>query len=158
MLMTVFVAGLLIGVVAATGMLLLFSDDRPLLRSEHAEDRLTGQYDADEAMDTSRSMRLAHHDMQSARERTSRPKQIYFLDAGSYKSLKEADAVKAKLALLGMESSVEPRQVEHEQWYRLKVGPYFSNVDVNVDKAELAMNGIRSELLQTPALPRGTFN
>ena len=47
----------------------------------------------------------------------------YVLQAGSYKNFPDADRVRAKLALLGIESNVQKVTVENDTWYRIRIGP-----------------------------------
>lgn len=47
----------------------------------------------------------------------------YVLQAGSYKSFADADRVRAKLALQGIESNVQKVSVENDTWYRIRIGP-----------------------------------
>jgi cell division protein FtsN len=47
----------------------------------------------------------------------------YVLQAGSYKNFPDADRVRAKLALLGVESNVQKVTVENDTWYRIRIGP-----------------------------------
>jgi cell division protein FtsN len=47
----------------------------------------------------------------------------YVLQAGSYKNFPDADRVRAKLALLGVESNVQKVSVENDTWYRIRIGP-----------------------------------
>jgi cell division protein FtsN len=47
----------------------------------------------------------------------------YVLQVGSYKNFPDADRVRAKLALLGIESNVQKVTVESDTWYRIRIGP-----------------------------------
>jgi cell division protein FtsN len=47
----------------------------------------------------------------------------YVLQVGSYKNFPDADRVRAKLALLGIESNVQKVSVESDTWYRIRIGP-----------------------------------
>src|SRR3954466_6539488 len=52
-------------------------------------------------------------------------KETYLLQAGSFQNPADADNLKAKLALLGLEANVEPTNLaEKGMWYRVRVGPY----------------------------------
>ena len=51
----------------------------------------------------------------------------YILQAASYKSFKDADMLKAKLALNGLSSRIEKISVEGKgDFYRVRLGPYSS--------------------------------
>jgi cell division protein FtsN len=47
----------------------------------------------------------------------------YVLQAGSYKNFADADRVRAKLALQGIESNVQKVSVGNDTWHRIRVGP-----------------------------------
>jgi cell division protein FtsN len=47
----------------------------------------------------------------------------YVLQAGSYKNFADADRVRAKLALLGVESNVQKVTVDNDTWHRIRIGP-----------------------------------
>src|SRR5208282_6238521 len=52
----------------------------------------------------------------------------YVLQAGSYKNFADADRVRAKLALQGVESKVQKVSVDNDTWHRIRIGP-LSNLD-----------------------------
>jgi cell division protein FtsN len=52
----------------------------------------------------------------------------YVLQAGSYKNFADADRVRAKLALQGIESKVQKVSVDNDTWHRIRIGP-ISNLD-----------------------------
>jgi cell division protein FtsN len=47
----------------------------------------------------------------------------YVLQAGSYKNFADADRVRAKLALQGVESNVQKVSVDNDTWHRIRIGP-----------------------------------
>jgi len=47
----------------------------------------------------------------------------YVLQAGSYKNFVDADRVRAKLALQGIESNVQKVTVDNDTWHRIRIGP-----------------------------------
>jgi cell division protein FtsN len=57
--------------------------------------------------------------------------------------------LKAKLALLGQEASVEPTNVpEKGVWYRVRLGPYSRVEEINRVRSQLAQNGIDGSLVK----------
>ena len=64
-------------------------------------------------------------------------KWTYYLQAGAFREQADAENAKAKLALLGVESSISERSADTGTLYRVRVGP-FAQVD--------AMNRVRSKL------------
>jgi cell division protein FtsN len=76
-------------------------------------------------------------------------KDNYFLQAGAFQSPADADNMKAKLAFLGLESSVETTNVaEKGVFYRVRLGPYHKIDDINRVRAQLAQNGIDANLVK----------
>lgn len=54
-----------------------------------------------------------------------REKSQYLLQAGSFRTLEQADSLRARLALLGVEASIETvRLKEGDTWHRVRVGPF----------------------------------
>jgi len=66
----------------------------------------------------------------------------YILQAGSFKDFKDADSLRAKLALMGIESKVEKAQVGNVTWNRVKMGPYTQMTSVSTIRTRLRENGI----------------
>lgn len=68
----------------------------------------------------------------------------YFLQAGSFKNMTDADALKANLALLGIEAKIESVTVENDTWYRVRLGPYQDMEQLNKMLAQLRQNNINA--------------
>jgi cell division protein FtsN len=66
----------------------------------------------------------------------------YILQAGSFREFKDADSLRAKLALMGIESKVEKAQVGNVVWNRVKMGPYTQMTSVSTIRTRLRENGI----------------
>jgi cell division protein FtsN len=54
----------------------------------------------------------------------------YVLQAGSFRSLGDAKKLKASLALLGYEASIQHVSVNREEWHRVRIGPYENKTEV----------------------------
>ena len=77
------------------------------------------------------------------------PVENYLLQVGSYQDPADADNLKARLALLGVEASVEPVDVpEKGTQYRGRVGPYNKVEEINRVRQNLAQNGIEASLVK----------
>ena len=91
------------------------------------------------------------NDKDAAPEQT---KDIYFIQAGSFQNPADADNQKAKLALLGLEASVEPTNVpEKGTWYRVRLGPMSTVDEINRVRTQLAQNGIEGALVKVKPVP-----
>jgi len=73
----------------------------------------------------------------------------YILQAGSFRSLEEADKLKASLVLLGVEASIQTVTVNNKDtWHRVQIGPYNDLAEVNQVRARLKQNNIEVVLLK----------
>src|SRR5258708_39214561 len=76
-------------------------------------------------------------------------KDIYFIQAGSFQNPADADNQKARLAILGFESSGEPDNLPDKgTWYRVRLGPYNKVEEINRVRQALAQNGIDASLVK----------
>src|SRR5499426_3397950 len=76
-------------------------------------------------------------------------KDVYFIQAGSFQNPADADNQKARLAILGFESSVEPANLPDKgTWYRVRLGPYNKLEEINRIRQALAQNGIDASLVK----------
>ena len=74
---------------------------------------------------------------------------VYFIQAGSFQNPADADNQKAKIAILGFESSVEPTILPDKgTWYRVRLGPYTTLEDLNRVRRVLSQNGIDANLVK----------
>ena len=73
----------------------------------------------------------------------------YLIQVGSFKSAKDADGLKARLALLGIESKVQTVKIDNEAtWHRVQVGPIVGRDKVDVLQNQLKKNKIESLLMR----------
>ncbi len=77
------------------------------------------------------------------------PTENFLLQVGSFQNPAEADNLKARLALLGVEASVEPIDLADKgTWYRVRLGPYTKLDEINRLRQTLAQNGIEASLVK----------
>lgn len=89
--------------------------------------------------------------LDAPRSGTQKPEQdgLYILQVGSFRSLAEADKLKAQLAFLGIESSIQSVIINNDgTWYRVQVGPYKNLKDLQQARATLQRNNIDFKLLR----------
>ena len=76
-------------------------------------------------------------------------KDVYFIQAGSFQNPADADNQKARLAILGFESSVEPSHLPDKgTWYRVRLGPFTKVDEINRVRQALAQNGVDANLVK----------
>lgn len=67
----------------------------------------------------------------------------HFLQAGSFSSPNDAEKLKARLALLGLESGIQVATIpDRGVWYRVRLGPYKDADELNRIRASLKQNGV----------------
>jgi len=68
---------------------------------------------------------------------------LYFVQAGSFQNADDAEKLKAKLALVGMEASVQKADIPGKGvFHRVRLGPYKGVAEANATIANLKQNGI----------------
>jgi cell division protein FtsN len=72
----------------------------------------------------------------------------YFVQAGAFRTEKDADAQRAKLAMLGWEARVSEREQSGRVVYRVRVGPFAKRDDAEVLKGKLEGAGVESNLVR----------
>jgi len=77
----------------------------------------------------------------------------FILQAGSFKTLSQADQMKASLALLGVESTIQSVTIDNTRngaatWHRVRLGPYDSFSQMNKIRSRLRRNNIEALLLK----------
>jgi cell division protein FtsN len=76
-------------------------------------------------------------------------KELYMLQAGSFQNPADADNLKAKLALMGLEASVEPTNLADKgTWYRVRLGPYAGVDDINRVRQQMVEGGFEASLVR----------
>ena len=80
---------------------------------------------------------------------TPAAKETFFLQTGSFQNAPDADSLKARLALLGIEASIQARTLpEKGVWHRVRVGPYSDVEELNRVRGVLTQNGIETALVK----------
>jgi cell division protein FtsN len=79
----------------------------------------------------------------------------YWLQAGAFSEEKEADNLRARIALTGLEASVRPVSIPDKgTLYRVRLGPYQSLDDANRIKSVLSQNGVSTAIIRTTDEPK----
>jgi cell division protein FtsN len=72
----------------------------------------------------------------------------YLLQAGAFRTPVDADAMRARLALLGLDAKVYPIEQGGSTLYRVRVGPYGSIEDINRIRKVMAENNIEAQVVR----------
>lgn len=73
----------------------------------------------------------------------------YILQAGAFGASGDAEAIKAKIAMLGLNARVESAQIGDKAVYRVRLGPYGSASELADAKAKLTSGGLSAMAVKT---------
>jgi len=80
---------------------------------------------------------------QTADSKPAPANEPYFLQAGSFSNADDADKLKARLALLGIEASTQTATIPDKGvWHRVRMGPYKNADEMNRARNLLKQNGV----------------
>lgn len=72
----------------------------------------------------------------------------YYLQAGAFRDQSEAEALRGKLALMGVEARISERPAENGALYRVRVGPYGQVDAMNKVRGKLSDNGVDAAVVR----------
>lgn len=72
----------------------------------------------------------------------------YFVQAGAFRNPDDAQAQKARLAMLGIDAAVTEREQAGRTVYRVRVGPFADRALADVTREQLAVNGVDAALVR----------
>jgi len=116
--------------------------NRPLYREEQAE-QAKAEPDAETAADSDAAPIIA-----AAPRTAPGASTTYLLQAGAFRVQADADAMRARLTLVGFKPEVAAAQVNNEILYRVRVGPYRALDAMNIARSKLADNGIEASVVR----------
>ncbi len=78
------------------------------------------------------------------------PVEIFFLQVGAFQKAADADNLKAKLALTGLETSVQEVSIPDKgDMHRVRVGPFHSPEEMNKARTLLSQNGVQGTVVKS---------
>lgn len=101
---------------------------------------------ATKSTDKSKSAeKLSSAKTQSAGNKTVAVYEPQILQTGSFSNVNDAEKLKAKLALLGLEANIQTATIPDKGiWYRVRLGPYKNPDEMNRASNFLKQNGVDS--------------
>lgn len=76
-------------------------------------------------------------------------KEAFYLQAGAFQNAPDADNLKARLALLGVEATIETSTIPDKGLlHRVRIGPYTNVEEVNRTRDTLKQNGVQTTLIK----------
>lgn len=83
------------------------------------------------------------------RQETVAVKESYFLQVGAFQTEQEADNMKAKLALQGMEAFVQTAEIPGKGiLHRVRIGPFSDLNEISKSRALLEQNGFAADMIK----------
>ena len=74
----------------------------------------------------------------------------YYLQAGAFRERQDAEATKARLALMGVAATIAERKSEVGTLYRVRVGPFDDVEGMNRARVRLSDNGVDAAVVRVP--------
>jgi cell division protein FtsN len=74
----------------------------------------------------------------------------YILQVGSYRNFADADRVRAKLAIQGVESNIQKISIDNDVWHRVRIGPIN-----NLNKLEETRRKLREAQIDALVIKQG---
>ena len=97
---------------------------------------------------------VTEKELKQEAKQPSTTKDVYFLQAGAFQNLSDADNLKAKLALLGVEANIQSAALADKGvWHRVRVGPYTNVDELNRMRVTLKQNGVDTSLIKVHDTP-----
>jgi len=76
-------------------------------------------------------------------------REAFYLQAGAFQNAPDADTLKARLALLGVEATIQTTTLPDKGvWHRVRAGPYTSIEELNRARETLKQNGVETTLIR----------
>ena len=73
----------------------------------------------------------------------------YILQAASFREHEQADQLKAKLALLGIDANIQSVQINQDTWHRVRIGPIRNMATLNSTLKRLKENNISAIIVKS---------
>ena len=86
----------------------------------------------------------------ATRSLSTLPQGEVVLQAGSFKSQDQADKLKGRLAMYGVEANIQRFALEDETWYRVRIGPIARSRSCEAVRAKLAEADIEATPMSSP--------
>ncbi|MCD6027647.1 MAG: hypothetical protein K0R08_2166 [Solimicrobium sp.] len=83
-------------------------------------------------------------------KKTMEERAAYYLQVGAFRDSSDAENVRAKLALIGIESAVKTKNAEGDNLFRVRIGPFDHLDEMNRVRSKLVENSIDVAVIKTP--------
>ena len=87
--------------------------------------------------------------LRDSKNTASKSRESFYLQAGAFQNAPDADNLKARLALIGMQASIQTTTLpDRGVWHRVRIGPYGNVEELNRTRDTLKKNGIDTTLIK----------
>jgi cell division protein FtsN len=88
-------------------------------------------------------------EFREASKARSKEREAFYLQAGAFQNAPDADTLKARLALLGIEATIQTTTLPDKGvWHRVRAGPFTRIEDLNQARETLKQNGVETTLIR----------
>lgn len=88
-------------------------------------------------------------DKEFKRPMPAAPKEVYFLQVAAFQRPADADNLKARLALSGIEAQIQTATLPDGQvWHRVRVGPFSNQDELSKSRSALKENNLQANLIK----------
>jgi cell division protein FtsN len=88
-------------------------------------------------------------DKEFKRAPSASAKEVYFLQVAAFQNPADADNLKARLALSGIETQIQTATLpDGKVWHRVRVGPFTNQDELNKSRAALKENDLEANLIK----------
>ena len=148
--------GLIIGAVLAVGVALWITGNNPFKSAGPGTpappQQVTAPSETPEAAPSFDFYKVLPSDAPSEAQpspKAPESKTLYYLQAGAFQNPSDADNLKAQLALLGIETVIQTRDLgEKGIFHRVRVGPFNAMDEINRTRSLLTQNNIPATLVK----------
>lgn len=92
---------------------------------------------------------VTEQEVSRAAQKPAPGKEIFYLQAGAFQSVSDADNLKAKIALLGVEAAIQTATLpDGSVWHRVRLGPYTGMDGIDRARNILKQNGLDATLIK----------
>ncbi len=71
----------------------------------------------------------------------------FMLQAGAFRSAEDADGMRARLALMGLDAKIYPVEASGVTFYRVRLGPYGQRADLERIQRQLSDNNVATQII-----------
>ena len=141
--------GLLVGLCIALGVALYINKGaNPFLQKQKPAEK-SAEKSTDAQKEILPGTEEAVTDKEFKRSTPAATKEVYFLQVAAFQNPSDADNLKARLALAGIETQIQTATLpDGKVWHRVRVGPFSNQDELSKSRAVLKENKLEANLIK----------